>query len=120
MGTNGWGFDDIYSYDPSSDTWTLLANYPGNGFNDVGGFHIDEKIYAGMGSNNVDLAFTDFWEFDRATGLWEEMQPSPIKLSPSISITVGNKGYIGYGWYSLSPEDIYMGRRFYEFDPGKN
>jgi len=120
LGSNGGGMDKFYEYDALSDTWEIAGNYPGNGFNDIASFYIDGKLYFGMGSNNSNISYRDFWEFDLVSKNWTKMSPCPTKLSPSISYTVDNKGYVGYGWYHSTPSDSIYGRRFYEFDPIKN
>lgn len=120
LGSNGGRLDEFYEYDPYNDTWKIVGNYPGNGYNDIASFYIDGKLYFGMGSNNSAESYRDFWEFDLANKNWNMMNPCPTKLSPSISYTINNKGYVGYGWYNLNPNSNIYGRRFYEFNPKKN
>jgi N-acetylneuraminic acid mutarotase len=120
LGNDGSYLNDFYKYDPNKDTWELAGYYPGKGNNEIASFFIDEKLYLGMGSNNSIDSYADFWEFDLINNNWKEMNSCPTKLSPSLSFTINNKGYVGYGWYDLSSNDISYGRVLYEFDPSKN
>jgi hypothetical protein len=61
-GTNEGGtqiFKDFWEYDPSTDTWTQVADLPGAARGTAGAFSLGGKGFVGLGS-----PYPDFWEFD--------------------------------------------------------
>ncbi len=106
----------IYEYDPVSDSWGYITDYPGEGFDNIKGFVINNKAYMGLGKNFSDDSYSDFWELNIEDKTWKELHSCPINMAATISFTINNKGYIGIGW-----NDHYdYSKILYEFDPSKN
>lgn len=103
----------IYEYDPVSDIWDYITDYPGDGFDNIKGFVINNKAYMGLGRNFSDDNYSDFWELNLEDKTWKKLHSCPINMAANLSFTIDNKGYIGVGWNDYS-------NIIYEFDPSKN
>lgn len=65
-------YTDFYSYSFDSDSWTRLADFPGEGRTGAIAFSIDGVGYIGGGSGENNELFTDFYRYDPADG-WTEL-----------------------------------------------
>ena len=87
--------DAFYRYDPVSDSWTSLEDFPG----DARGYAIGDvhegKAYFGFGSSN-NGKLNDLWEYDPSTGEWSALEPCPCsgRLHPAM---VAENGVIHVG-----------------------
>ncbi|NOQ72509.1 MAG: T9SS type A sorting domain-containing protein [Crocinitomix sp.] len=94
-------YDDLQKYDESTDTWELLADYPGG--NLYGGFTfvIGNTAYIGLGANQDGTFNNEVWSFSTIDG-WNSVSdfPGTLRVFPFSFSTLGN-GYIGGG---SSPE----------------
>ena len=76
---------DFWEYDPATDTWVQLPDFPGGGRYAAAGFGLGTKGYVGTGLNMVAadnfLWFKDFYEYDQATG------SSSIQLTTPARVT---------------------------------
>jgi N-acetylneuraminic acid mutarotase len=64
-------FNDLWEYDPLTDDWTRLPDFPGEAREDAIGFGIDGAIYIGMGAIN------DFYRYDLNTKEWTPLNYIP-------------------------------------------
>lgn len=60
-------YNDLWEYDPSTDEWTRLPDFPGEARQDAIGFGINGVIYVGMGKIN------DFYKYDLKTKEWSTL-----------------------------------------------
>ncbi len=60
----------FWKYDPQSDTWTKLPNFPGRGRYTSVFVECKGLIYYGQGSLYTNLIYDDFWKFDPANNIW--------------------------------------------------
>lgn len=61
---------DFYRFDPDTETWTRVADFPGSARRDAVAFSLDNYGYVGTGrADNAEL-FKDFYRFDPTTGTW--------------------------------------------------
>lgn len=92
---------DFYRYDPSTDEWTRLDDYPGPrrsfGIGDV----YEGKAYLGFGTDgSADL--NDLWSFDPATNEWTELASCPcLRRTHPAMVAHNGKIYVGLGGTSL-------------------
>lgn len=91
-------FDDGYKYDPVSDTWTTLNDFPGGERGFAYGAAFNGKGYAGFGANAISR-FNDLWEYDPNTDSWTELSSCPCtpRRHPAFVITDNGKLYVGLG-----------------------
>ncbi|HAS43534.1 MAG TPA: hypothetical protein DCS93_23845 [Microscillaceae bacterium] len=86
--------EDFWSYDPTTDQWTRIANFGGRYVKGAVSFVIDSKAYVGTGNNGMQ----GFWQYDPATDQWTKKADfGGGKRSGAIGFTSNNKGYIGLG-----------------------
>ena len=91
--------DDSYRYDPSDDSWTQIADFPGPDRSFSYGVVSDDYAYLGFGSNGLTNAlFNDLWRFDPSTETWEQMSNCPCqgRTHPAL-ILVNDKIFVGLG-----------------------
>jgi N-acetylneuraminic acid mutarotase len=108
IGTGGNGgsdpvnLQDFWEYNPVTDTWLQIADFPGTARYAAVGFSIGTKGYAGTGINYVSSTefnfLNDLYEYNPAENTWT----SKASLNgPARAFAVGfnivNKGYIGTG-----------------------
>lgn len=119
-GLGGDGVDNsFYRYDPSQNTWTEIAPYPGGPTGYAISFVIDGKAYVGLGIDadpyigSGDIHH-DLWRYDPQLDEWERMADFPelpLNITYGFGYTVNGKGYI------VSSE---WGDNFWEFNPLSN
>ena len=104
-------YNDIWQYDPSSNTWSQMASLPGSSTRvSACAFSGNGFGYMGLGWNKFAnaTALYDFYKYDPTINSW-----SPIAQYPgtngfnAISFVIGNMAYVGLGgnssMYSYDP-----------------
>ncbi|UKN02435.1 T9SS type A sorting domain-containing protein [Paracrocinitomix mangrovi] len=111
---DGWLFSDLWMYDPYNDTWTQMANFPGESRTQAVAFEIDNIGFIGTGKASDFATFLkDFWSYDYLSNNWTQVAdfPGTARLD-AVGCTMGGKGYVGLGKDANSlPND------FYQYDP---
>ncbi|MBN4071375.1 T9SS type A sorting domain-containing protein, partial [Crocinitomix catalasitica] len=64
---SGWNSQEIFEFDPQTNIWVQLVDFPGLGRRYPDGFEIGDKAYVGAGTNGTNLK--DLWEFNPANAL---------------------------------------------------
>ena len=98
-GYDGVGYlSDFYEWDQLTNTWTQKANFPDGRVDDVG-CSIGCKGYLAAGESFATGTYVnDLWEYDPAADVWTIKVPfSSILRDEAYAMTVGCKGYIGFG-----------------------
>lgn len=99
-GANGQVFSatkDFFKYDPSTDSWEQLPDYPGPnrgyGIGDVW----NGKVYFGFGLDG-NTYLNDLWSWDPATDMFVQLPSCPCdgRVHPAFVISNG-KIYVGAG-----------------------
>jgi N-acetylneuraminic acid mutarotase len=107
----------FYMYDPSTNTWTAKATFPGGSRHGVVSFVIEGKGYVACGYNEDGAFFNDLWEYNPLTDSWtQKASIGSIQRTWSVGFSIGNKGYLGLG-------QSQGGTRlsdFWEYDPTSN
>lgn len=90
--------DQFYSYDPTTDAWTQLDDFPGTSRDFSIGDTWDGKAYIGFGSDQDNNALNDLWVFDSDTNLWTELASCPCegRIHPAFIANQG-KVFVGMG-----------------------
>lgn len=94
---NGNPSNDVVEYDPVSNSWNTLPNFPGaaRGFG-IGAVN-NGLAYLGFGATSVQY-LNDFWSFNASTGTWTQLASCGCsgRRHPAM-IASGNKIYVGLG-----------------------
>lgn len=118
--TGTWTFlTDLWQYDPSSDSWTEKATFPGTGVAFSGTFIIDNKFYVIGGTTGKQSAdgTNKVYEYNPATDKWTQKAdfPDPIIKNNPFGFALNNRGYISGGSNGSS-----ISNKTYEYDPGSD
>ena len=104
---------DFFKYDPTTNTWTQLTDFPGTGRRGAVGFAIGEYGYIGTGTNADDM-----YRYDPSTDQWQQVAsvPGGSRIS-AVGFALNGFGYLGTGYVSSvgwSTTD------FYKYNPTTN
>lgn len=98
-GSNSFGqpTKDFYQYDPVSDDWDTLADFPGTARSFGIGTVLDGKGYLGFGATLTQY-LRDLWRYDAQADQWIQLAPCPCsgRRHPAM-IAIDNKIYVGLG-----------------------
>lgn len=103
----------LFEYDPSSNTWTRKADFPGTLRSNAVFFTLPNgKAYVGLGTTLDYVYLNDMWEYDPLTDTWRRLEDFPGTARYSaVAFTVGSKAYIGFGYDGQHRKDLW------EFSP---
>lgn len=105
-------FNDVWQYDPSANTWTQKANFPGGARYGCEQFVLCENAFVGLGRNSAGTVFNDFYRYDAALNAWAAADTFPGSARWSgTSFAIGNRGYVGLG------KNINYLQDFWEYAP---
>ena len=94
-------YKDWWSYDPSTDSWTQISDYPVLNYGAIS-FATSTEGYVGGGA----ALASEFYQYNPQTNLWTAIQNCPGTPGDQGSFSVNNKGYVIWG------------SNLYESDPG--
>jgi N-acetylneuraminic acid mutarotase len=98
-GTNSAGqpTDDVFEYDPITDSWNVLSDFPGLARSFGIGTTANGKGYFGFGATN-SAYLKDFWSFDPSNGAYTQLASCDCssRRHPAM-ISIGNSIYVGLG-----------------------
>lgn len=95
---NGETANDFMRYDPVSDSWETLPDFPGAARSFSYGTSRGTKAYVGFGGSD-GVPFKDLWEYDSETEEWTQLSdcdcspryhPAFIQLDDKIYVGLGN------------------------------
>ncbi|MCU0378502.1 MAG: IPT/TIG domain-containing protein [Bacteroidales bacterium] len=103
----------LFEYNPSSNTWTRKADFPGTPRSNAVFFSLPNgKAYVGLGTTLDYTYLNDMWEYDPVSDAWNRIEDFPGTARYSaVAFTVGSKAYIGFGYDGQHRNDIW------EFSP---
>lgn len=68
--SSGDNYQDFWEYDPTTDVWTRLEDFPGTARRYMSATTLNGFAYMGLGTNGTN--FKDFWRYDLALSLIEQ------------------------------------------------
>jgi len=88
----------FFKYDPGSDQWDMLSQFPGGGRYASTAFSINGKGYICFGMDDTHLLKDDVWEYDPGTDTWHLLGtfPGGPRYHAAVFV-IGNKAYIEGG-----------------------
>jgi N-acetylneuraminic acid mutarotase len=83
--------NEVWEYDPTTNTWKMLEEFPAMARRFTSGFAIGDKGYVGIGTNGTNMR--DFWEFDELLSGVDEnemvvAEPYPNPSTDQVLFTV--------------------------------
>ena len=94
---NGNYTNDVWEYDPTSNTWIQVATFGGDARSDAVGFNIGNKGYIGFGFNG-SINKNDFWEFTPGNGCNAILSTTVSVLNPVITPTISSNSPVCSGY----------------------
>jgi N-acetylneuraminic acid mutarotase len=111
--------NDLWQYDPVTNTWVQKANYPGGsglGIYFATGFTIDSKGYVCCGKKGPNNYSNELWEYKPSIDEWTQRASFPGGVRYQLSsFSIGYEGYVGLG----ATQDIFKSD-FWKYSPGTN
>ncbi len=110
---------DFWRYNPLTNAWSAVADFPGMGGNGVyfsTGFSVAGKGYICGGKMGSNLYSAQLWEYKANNNQWIQRASFPGGVRYQMaSFVVGSKAYVGMG----IDQNIYK-KDMYCYDPGAN
>ncbi len=114
-GSNPVNYNDFWQYDPATDSWIQIANFPGSQRSYGVGFSFGNKGFAGLGYASVP--FTDLWMYDPDTDSWSQMAAFPaVGRLGSTGLTIGNSAYVGLGYFISGGSNVVYLNDFWKYE----
>ncbi len=108
QGNTAGFYNDFWEYDPSTETWTQIADFEGTARRGAVGFAIEGKGYVGTGHTVTGLT-NDFYSYDPTTNSWSIVAPFPgTPRKYAVSFTIGDYGFVGLGDDGVYKNDLWM------------
>lgn len=109
-------YEDFWKYDPASNCWTQIANYPLGKIYHSTAFVIGDKAYVGTGRLTSGSYTNKFYQYDPLTNRWTPIADFPgSPRRGAVSFVVNGKGYVGTGQINSG----YVAD-FFEYNPVSN
>jgi N-acetylneuraminic acid mutarotase len=116
---SGTKLKDFWKYDPSTNTWQQIANYPGVGGNGVyfaTAFSIDSKGYVCCGKIGPNSYSNQLWEYKPSIDQWTQRANFPGGVRYQlVSFSVGYDAFVGLG----ANQDVFK-KDFWRYNAGTN
>jgi len=100
IGLGQWGNAEHFKYDPTTNTWTPIANAPSGSFSNTDPFVIDGFGYFPEAGTNA------FYRFDPVQDTWTLIGQMPASVGHrNPTFVIGSKGYFknGYSFFEFKP-----------------
>lgn len=100
---------DLWMYDPNTDVWTQMNNYPGGGSYSLSVAVVGNDVYMGLGYDG-SFAKTDWWKYNPLTDTYVQLASYPgLPRYGASAFVVGNKIFLIAGSKGGVPyyEDCY-------------
>jgi N-acetylneuraminic acid mutarotase len=113
----------VYEYDPASDAWTLIGEFPQIDFDaTMTTFTIGNYAYAGLTNNGNLNDHKKMFRFDPTVNLWTPIADYPGNgFEFTASFVIGNYAYVGTGTIGLLFEGAAdYHKDFYQYDPSSD
>lgn len=116
--TSNNDLNDFWQYDPSTDNWTQLNNFPGSARSGAVAFAIGSKGYLVAGySNLLNTSLKDTWQYDPSNDMWTKLVDFPgATRYKGYAAAIGSSGFIGGGVNSPAVNSAEY-KDFWEFTP---
>ncbi len=98
-------YKDVWKYNPSTDVWTQLGDFPGTARHAGFAFTCRGKGYIGIGFDENNNFLYDFWEYNPATDTWTQKANFPgTGRKSGMQFSIADFGYVGMGLTTSSSQ----------------
>lgn len=109
-----WLNNDMWEYDPGTNTWTQKSSYPGPLIYATSGFAICSNIYVGSGEDTNGFS-NEFWKYNTTLDTWtQEVSVPGFTKIEGAAFAIADTGYYGFG----ADSDVVIQNDFYRFYAG--
>jgi N-acetylneuraminic acid mutarotase len=109
--------NDLWEYNPTTDTWLQKSAMPSIGRSGSVAFVINDVVYIVGGKTSTNNAIPETWMYNPIANSWTQLANLPINgIWRGVSFTNNSKGFVGLGKNNL---DHYH-KLFYEYAPTTN
>jgi N-acetylneuraminic acid mutarotase len=105
-------YKDFWEYDSTTDSWTQIADFPGDARYTAVAFSANGKGYVGLGRGENSI-LKDFYEYDPSEDAWTQIADFPDARYASVAFSVNNTGYVGTGY-----DGSKLKNDFYKYENG--
>ena len=101
-------YNDLYRYDPPTDTWTQMTNLPASARASSYQFSTCDLAYliGGIGFDQFgnQTMYNDVWSYDGTTDQWAQLPDFPgLPMNTGTSFSIAGSGFIGFGGTGFEP-----------------
>lgn len=108
---------DFYRYNPTTDSWTQIADFPGTSTSNAISFVVDGIAYVALPFHD-DKILAEVWAYNPLMDNWSRKQDFPGQLKTGMEgFVIGSRGYLIGGTSSRSYYPIPGKRDFWEYNP---
>jgi N-acetylneuraminic acid mutarotase len=105
--------NDMYKYDATANTWTAIANFPGNPRQGPCSFVLGNKAYVVSGRNSSGTVFNDVWEYNFTNSSWMQKNNLPFAgMFRGSGFVINGTAYVAYGLTN----NANFNRSIYQYD----
>ena len=128
QGSSDMVLNDFWEYDPTTDSWTMVSDFPGGAREAAVAFTIGDQAYVGLGSEHYYWTsqdqdsnhFKDFYRYSPATDTWTRIADfGGVGRHSAAAFAINNRGYVGTGWWGNDKPygDLKIADDFWSYDP---
>ncbi len=101
----------VFSFTPSTGTWTQEANFIGTPRNSAIAFAIGDEAFVGTGSNGSTY-YRDMYKYSATTNMWQQVADfGGSARQDAVGFAMGGQGYVGTG------DDGVLKSDFWQYEP---
>lgn len=87
---------DFFKYDPVTNIWTQISDFPGIGRRGAVSFVVGDYAYVGTGETNSGRS-SAFYRFSPASGTWSPISSMMTSRTSAVAFGIDSYGYVGTG-----------------------
>jgi N-acetylneuraminic acid mutarotase len=109
-GNDGTFYNDLFQYDPATNSWTQMASCPA-ALADAVCMVINNVAYIGLGQTGIVTNSNAWFAYDPSTNVWTRKADFPgVGRASAIGVAMGNIGMVGLGFdkYGIQYADIWI------------
>jgi N-acetylneuraminic acid mutarotase len=115
--SSAWLKNDMWEYDPLTNSWTQKNSLLGHAYYCASGFAICNNIYVGSGVDSALGWNHTFWKYNTLSDTWSQEASVPgITKMQGAAFAIGDTGYYGFGIDSTTTYNLNIFDKFFAGD----